>query len=155
MDFLSIWRMFWGELNTPDSFYDKPYEGGMNQAIHILIGIALVCIICLGYALLTGEMPYKSLTWLTVTAGYAVLIESWRQKWMGEDSLVDTAFVSLGAIIPLVSLSEVSFQPNIKLVPNEIEGLVSICVAIVALAIYVYPRAKRKWEASRDKTNLS
>lgn len=155
MEFISVWRMFWGDLNTSDSFYDKPYEGGMNQAVHILIGIALVCIVCLGYALLMSEMPYKTLTWLTITGGYAVVIEGWRQGWMEEDSLVDTAFVGLGAAIPLVALSEVSFRPHIKLVPNETEGMISICIAIITLAIYVYPRAKRKWEASHDKTDLS
>lgn len=145
MDYLSIWRMFWGDLNTPDSFHDDPYQAGLNQLGHIALGAAAVCAACLLYALLMDEMPHKALTWLLVTGGYALIIECLRQGWAGADSVVDSVFFGMGAAIPLISLSEVAIRPHIKLVPNEIEGLVSIGAAVVALAVYVYPRARRKW----------
>ena len=145
MDFFAVWRMFWGDLNTPDSFHDRPYEGGMNQAVHVIMGAATVVVICLVWAIAYGEMPYKIPTWCVVTGGYAMIIEWFKQGWKGADSILDTYFWGLGAALPLVSLSEVAFRPEIKLVPNAVEGLIGIGVTVLSLAVYVYPRARRKW----------
>ncbi len=142
---IEVWRAFWGELNTPDDFHDKPYEGGMNQAVHWIMGGIAVITICLVWAITYGEMPYKIPTWCAVTGGYALIIEYWRQGWNGADSVRDTYFFGLGAALPLVSLSEVAFRPEIKLVPNAVEGLIGIGVTVLSLAVYVYPRARRKW----------
>ena len=144
---IEVWRSFWGELNTPESFHDKPYEGGMNQAVHWLMGGVAVVVICLAWAVAYGEMPYKIPTWVCVTGGYAILIEWLRQGWKRVDSLIDTYFLGLGAALPLVTVSEAAFRPEIKLVPNPVEGLIGIGAAVLSLAVYVYPRAKRKWQA--------
>jgi hypothetical protein len=145
MEFFAVWRMFWGDLNTPDSFHDRPYEAGLNQIGHIALGAIAVCVACLAWSMFYAEMPYKAAVWLAVTGGYAVIIEAWRQGWAGADSVVDSAFFGMGAAIPLVALSEAAIRPEIKLVANEVEGLAAIATAFVALAVYVYPRARRKW----------
>ena len=143
---IDVWRSFWGELNTPDDFHDKPYEGGMNQAVHWIMGAASIVVICLLWAILYGEMPYKIPTWCVVTGTYALAVERLRQGWKGADSIVDTYFFGLGSALPLLALTEVSFRPKINLEPNPIEGLTGLGVTVVSLALYVYPRAKRKWK---------
>lgn len=142
MGFFAVWRMFWGDLNTPDSFPDDPYQAGLNQAGHVLVGAILAVVTCLGWYLVAGEMPYKWAVWLTLVGGYLTLIECWRQGWAGADSIVDTAFVGMGVSLPLVTLSETQSG---ALQVHAVEGLVSIGAAVVALAVYVYPRARRKW----------
>jgi hypothetical protein len=142
---LDVWRAFWGELNTPDNFKDRPYEAGLNQLGHIALGAVAVCVACLAWSMVVGEMPYKALAWLLVLGLYVVVIEWWRQDWQGADSVVDSAFFGIGAAIPLVALSETAIHPEVRLGVNAVEGLVSICAAGVSLAVYVYPRARRKW----------
>lgn len=137
-----VWRSFWGELNTPDSFHDQPYEGALNQAGHIMIGAAASVVFCLLWQMACGEMPYRWAVGIGLSLAYLLLIECWRQGWQGADSIVDAAFVALGVSLPLVSLREV--RPG-ALEPKAFEGIVGLVCAVAALALYVYPRARRKW----------
>lgn len=139
---LEIWKSFWGELNTPDSFSDQPYEGALNQAGHIMIGATAAVILCLLWQMAFGEMPYRWAVGLGLSIGYLLLIECLRQGWQGADSVVDAAFVSLGVALPLISLREV--RPG-ALEPQAIPGIVGLLCAAAALGLYVYPRARRKW----------
>lgn len=141
----SVWKAFWGDLNTPSSFPDDPEGGLKNQASHILIGFYFAACLCIAHALIAGEMPHREGVWLAVTVSYFWLIEIRRQQWQGADTLIDTAFVGLGAAVPLVSLKEVAFQPDIDL-RLQLPGAVVIFVAIpVALATYAIPRIFRKY----------
>lgn len=141
----SLWLAFWGDLNTPSSFPADPEGGLKNQGWHILIGFYLSACLCIVWALIAGEMPHRAGVWLTVTAGYFWVIELRRQQWQGADTLIDTAFVGLGAALPLVSLKEVALRPEIDL-RLQMAGAVLVFVAIpVALAAYGLPRLYRKY----------
>lgn len=141
----SVWRAFWGELNTPSSFPADPEGGGKNQAAHILIGFYLASVVCILWALAIGEMPHRLAVWPAVTLTYFWLIELRRQQWQGADTLIDTAFVGLGAAVPLVSLKEIAFDPAIDL-RLQMPGAVVVFLAIpVMLLAYVAPRIFRKY----------
>lgn len=144
----SVWRAFWGDLNTPSSFPDDPEGGLKNQASHILIGFYLSACLCVIWALIAGEMPHRAAVWPAVTGTYFWFIEWRRQQWQGADTLIDTFFVGLGAAVPLVTLKEVAFRPDIDL-RLQMAGAVVIFVAIpVALAAYAIPRVFRKYRRS-------
>lgn len=143
----AVWLSFWGDLNTPSSFPDDP-EGGMkNQASHVLIGLILSAWVCVGWALVAGEMPYRLGVWCAVVSTY-FWFEMKRQEWQGADTLIDTGFVGLGAAVPLVSLKEVAFQPEIDL-RLQLAGAILILIAIpVAVLAYGAPRMVRKYRAT-------
>lgn len=143
--FWAVWKAFWGDLNTPSSFPDDPYGGLVNQAAHILFGLWVASALCIVVALLTGEMPYRLAVWPAVVLPYFFVVELGRQQWQGADTLIDTGFVGLGAAVPLLSLKEVAFHPEIDL-RLQMPGAVVVFVAIpVALAAYGLPRLFRKY----------
>lgn len=141
----ALWLAFWGDLNTPSSFADDPEGGGKNQATHILIGFYLAAVVCIAWALAIGELPHRMAIWPAVTLTYFCVIELRRQQWQGADTLIDTGFVGLGAAVPLVSLKEIAFQPEIDM-RLQLPGAVVVFVAIpLALLAYVAPRIFRKY----------
>lgn len=142
----TILRAFWGDLNTPSSFPNDPQGALTNQIGHLALGAFLAAFISLIYCAMAGEMPFRWAVWAGVSAAYLVMIEWLKQDWQKADSLIDGAFVSLGAAAPLAALKEVSFQPKVALEPQPEQGLAVLAVCLVALAAYVYPRAVRKWK---------
>jgi hypothetical protein len=130
-------RAFWGDLNDPSTYAADPYGAAVNQLGHIALGSAAVVAICAAWALIYGEMPYRWGTGIAVVVLYAFVVEFWIQKWFGSDSTVDTAFVAMGAAAPLVSLHEASFRP--------VNTLVWLACAVLALAVYIWPRAMRAY----------
>jgi hypothetical protein len=144
-----VWQSFWGELNTPNAFRADPYGALTNASGHVLLGLAASSFISLAYCALVGEMPVRGWVWLVVTFGYLWLIERVVQSWSGPDSIRDGAFVSLGSAVPLVALKEVSIQPIVVLEPQPLQGLVALAAVVVALAAYVFPRARRKWRETQ------
>ena len=138
-----MWRAFWGDLNQPATFARDPYGALTNQAGHVLLGGLVVCWLCALWAIAFGEMPYRWPTGLIVVALYAVVIEWWRQGWKPGDSILDAAFVALGAAGPLVSLREARFRPAIELEFYEWNFVLWLGGTVTALAIYVAPRIKR------------
>lgn len=144
----AVWQSFWGDLNTPSAFRDDPAGAAANQAGHLAIGAFAAAFLSLAYCAIYGEMPFRIAVWLGVTWGYLVAVEWLTQGWKGGDSIIDGAFVSLGAAVPLASLKEVSFQPRVVLEPRPEQGLLILATIAVALAVYVYPRAVRKWRGS-------
>lgn len=145
----AVWLAFWGELNTPSSYRADPYGALTNAASHILLGMFFVVLISLLYCLAAGEMPVRFYVWAVVTLGYLFVVERLLQEWNGPDSIVDAGFVGLGAAAPLVALKEVSFQPMVALEPKPLQGLVALAAIVVALAVYVLPRAVRKWRENQ------
>lgn len=138
-----IWAVFWGDVNTPSNFANDWYGGVTNQIGHVMLGLFAVCAICVAYAVAFGEMPWRGPVGMGIIAVYFFGIELWRQKWQGADTIVDTCFVALGVIAPLVSLHEVAFSPAIKL-QLDIYGLaISMTAIVIGLAGYAYPRIDR------------
>lgn len=144
----AVWQSFWGELSAPSSFPADPYGALTNQAGHLALGFflssAAALIASTTACAFAGEMPFRLTIWAAVTVGYLVLVEWLQGGWSGADSVIDTAFVSLGAAFPLAALKEVSFQPRVILEARPMEGLSLMAVIVAALAAYVYPRAVRK-----------
>ena len=141
---LNIWRAFWGELNTPFDFSDQPYYGALNQIGHIAIGREAVTLICAGLAFVGWPVN----AWLVaafVVVFYAVVIELWRQKWMGADTVVDTAFLSLGATYAPLALQLTPSGRWIRTQEATTAIAAWVAVVLIALSVYVYPRARRKW----------
>ena len=148
MSFWAVWASFWGELNTPDCYHDDPYGGGLNQLGHVALGSTAAVMACLIWAGIFDEMPYRRPLGMAVAGGYTVVIEWWRQGWQGADSIVDSAFFSMGVSLPLVSLHEVAFLPRIILEPQIGAGLSAIGATATALLVYVWPRAVRKYRGA-------
>ncbi len=102
---MSVWSAFWRELMTPDRFEGRPYEAFMNQVGHVAAGVVLaMAALALGDQVL-GKAPNPWLVWPVVALGYAILIELSRQKWFGADTVLDSAFVSLGAVLIPASMT--------------------------------------------------
>jgi hypothetical protein len=143
--FGSALRSFWGDLNTPGTYYADPVGGAGNQGTHVLMAGCVTVAVCVFWAVFYGEMPYRWPLWLAVVFGYAVGVEWLSQGWSGKDSSADTYFVGLGAAGPLVSLYEVTYRPEIKLGFNEFECGVWLVVLVVSMAAYIWPRAMRAY----------
>lgn len=143
----AVWLAFWGEINTPSAFRADPYGALTNQLGHVALGAFLASALSLIYCAAFGEMPFRWPVWAAVTMAYLVAVEWLQQGWSGPDSIIDGAFVSLGAAAPLAALKEVAFFPRVILEPQPKEGLTALACIVAALAVYVYPRAVRKWRA--------
>lgn len=143
----AVWLAFWGELNTPSAYQDDPYGALANQSGHLALGAFLAAALSLAYCGIFGEMPFRWPVWASVVTTYLVAVEWLKQGWSGADSVIDSAFVALGAAAPLVSLKEVAFIPRVVLEPQPREGLTLLAVIVVALAAHVYPRAVRRLRA--------
>lgn len=141
--FWTVWLAFWGELNTPSSYHAEPYYAGANQSGHILIGAALSATACLVHFVFFGEMPYKWVVGVSIVGGYLLFIEYMKQGWGHSDSIVDGAFLGIGVCAPLVALTE---DPRtLQLEPNPVAFFWWLFCAVGSLAIYVFPRAARKY----------
>jgi hypothetical protein len=141
----AIMRAFWGDFNDPTTYAADPYGAVVNQLGHIALGCAAVVAICAFWALVYGEMPYRWAVGFVVVFLYAVIVEFWWQRWFGADSTIDTAFVAMGASAPLVSLHEVTYRPEIRLEHYPVNMLVWLACTALALALYVWPRARRAY----------
>lgn len=135
---------FWGELNTPSAYRADPYGALKNQVGHVAFGAFLASALSLGYCAWFGEMPFRWPIWAAITLGYLLTVEWFVQRWSGPDSLIDGGFVSLGAAAPLAALKEVALYPSVTLEPQPVQGLVVLGVIVLALAVYVIPRALQK-----------
>ena len=137
---------FWDELNTPTKYQDDPYGAAVNQLGHVALGAFAVSAVCVAWQLAFGEMPYRVSTWLILTTGYALLVEWVVQGWSRADSMIDTAFVALGFLIPLASFKEVGrYRDGVTLYLDAPTSAMCLVTLLIMLAIYVTPRAIRKY----------
>lgn len=142
-------RQFWAELNTPDDFSDKPYEGLINQLGHACLGAIAASYICVTWGSVFLTMPYKWAVFLGILAFYGGVIEWWYQRSSAKDGLTDTFFVGLGASVPLVSFTEVATHNDETWLRLENgAAIASLMVLKVCLAAYIAPRAWRKYRSS-------
>lgn len=91
-------RTFLGSLAEPSGFNDDPYGWATNQISHAMfIGFGAATF----FAFLTfkagGEWLDQRITFAVVVGVYAVIWEAAIQGWRKLDSIMDTAFVALGA----------------------------------------------------------
>jgi hypothetical protein len=146
-----IWRMFWGELNAPESYPLDWYRALTNQVSHKAVAAIVSAAVCVIYALYWKEMPYRVPVWFALVISYAFWVEYLRQGWRRHDSFNDTYFVGLGLAAPLVSLHEVAYEPEIRLelVGDGMGFIAWLAVASVSLAAHVIPRLVRKWRSEQ------
>lgn len=143
-------RDFWRELNTPDNYHADPYGGGLNQVGHIAIGAFFAGLICVIYGVIFNEMPYKTAVLGVMAVFYGFGIEVRVQKSSLSDGLADTAFFLLGACAILFSFSEAAVSgDDILLRLERAEALTSFGCIILALVIYMLPRAVRKYRHNK------
>ncbi len=148
--FRAVWLSFWGDLNTPESYYDEPGKAAANQGAHWALGLALASLVCLIYFRLFGEMPHREAVWAAVVTGY-LFLELRRQEWQGADTINDTMFVGLGAAFALVSLKEIWVGGQRCLDPRADEGLLLMAATLVIFAAHLTPRAWRQWRGARQQ----
>lgn len=147
---IEIWRAFWKELNTPDDYHADPYGGGKNQVSHVAIGAFLAGMICVIYGVIFNEMPYKTAVLGVMAVFYGFGIEVRVQESSLSDGLADTAFLLLGACAILFSFTEVAVSNSeILLKLNRAEAALSLVCIVLALVLYILPRAVRKYRGGR------
>lgn len=142
----AVWLAFWGDLNTPESYPDRPDLAAANQGAHWGIGVALSAIVCLAWFAIFGEMPYREAVWVSVVTTYLVAVEWLRQGWRGVDSVTDGMFLGLGAALPLVALKERMTAAGPTLDPRPEWGLPLIAATVVIYAAHIIPRAVRRYQ---------
>jgi hypothetical protein len=117
---VAVWRVFWGDLNEPDSFPAQPYVAGANQVSHIAMAAAASAAVVRRLGRVAwARCPSDGMSVIGLTLAYLLVIEIGRQGWRRGDTPVDTAFFALGAGWPLVSLYEIRFDPRIELGVNK------------------------------------
>lgn len=139
-------KHFWRELNTPDNYHADPYGGGLNQVGHIAVGAFFAGLICVIYGAIFGEMPYKAAVFVMMLLFYGLGVEMRVQQSSLADGLADTSFFMLGACAILFSFSEAAVNgDSILLRLERAEALTSFGCIVLALVIYILPRAVRKY----------
>jgi hypothetical protein len=142
---MMIWRAFWEDLNTPEDFVAEPVKGATNQVGHIALAAACSAGIASVWTQVFGWVPSLWVTAGIVIAAYLIVIELVTQEWHGRDTISDTSFVSFGAVLPPVIISLTPSGRWIRVEEWSSGFLIWLACATVALALYVWPRAKRAY----------
>ena len=140
-----IWRAFWEDLNTPEDFVAEPVKGATNQVGHMAIADAINTGIASAWTQVFGWVPSLWVTAGIVIAFYLIVIELVGQKWRGRDTISDTAFISMGAVHSAVTISLTPSGRWMRVEEWSSGFLIWLACATVALALYVWPRAKRAY----------
>lgn len=95
-------------LFDSDAFENDWYGWVTNQGSHIGLGVLLTFVLCAGFFLFFGEMPFKLAVLAVIATGY-LAFEVGVQGWRGIDTIEDTVFVvGYGASGALVGFSEIA-----------------------------------------------
>ena len=94
--------------SEPSAFDGDPYGGFLNQWGHFTGGVAAFLLACAAFFVFDGEMPPRYIAAVFVIGAYVWIIEIRVQGWRGKDSLEDTLFFSMGAMLLPGSLREVA-----------------------------------------------
>lgn len=148
--FRAAWQSFWGDLDTPSSYPDRPDLAAANQAGHWSVGVGLAGFACLMWFAILGEMPHREAVWAAVVCLYLTW-EIRRQGWEGVDTITDTIFVALGAAFPLFSLKERMTPEGPTLDPRPDLGLPLMAATLVILAAHLIPRARRRLKRAQAR----
>lgn len=142
---MGIWAAFWRELNTPDRFAAQPYYGLINQIGHITLGGWLTNGVCALWVQIIGLAPPVWTIGLAVVATYVIVIELIVQRWVKTDTVQDSAFFALGAAEVALTMNLTPSGRWIRVEDFSANFLIWLACASVALAVYVWPRAKRAY----------
>ena len=138
-----VWGALWAELMTPDKFAGQPYYALMNAVGHIALGKVVADAVVAASVQTLGVLPNLWAVWAGVTVGYALGIELWRQKWVGTDTVEDSSFVSLGAVLNAATLSVTPSGRWFRVDEWSAGYLFWLACTALALAVYVYPRLRQ------------
>jgi hypothetical protein len=136
----ALWAKFWAEIRRGESYDNDPYRAALNQFGHFGVGAYATISFCVTYAALFGEMPYKREVLVLFVLIYFFVIELAAQGWKGRDTLIDTAFSTIGVLLPLVSLTELSAGQKITLELHPISSLIGLYMLPVLLLLHVWRR---------------
>ena len=140
-----VWGAFWAELMTPDKFAGQPYYALMNAVGHVAFGkVVADAVVAVSVQTPVG-MPNLWAVWAGITVGYALGIELWRQKWFGTDTIEDSSFVSLGAVLNAATLSVTPSGRWFRVDEWSAGYLFWLACTALALLAYVWPRARRAY----------
>ena len=148
--FWRVWSAFWRELNTPDAFTNQPYLGFINQVGHLALANNLAKAFTALWYDINGTLPDLWAVAVLVTLLYSGGIELFRQKWRGADTVLDSTFVALGASLVPVSMIPTPSGRWFRTEDWSSGFLFWLACAVLALALYVYPRAKRAYGGTND-----
>ena len=158
--FWSLVRAVWRELNTPEDYAAEPVRGLTNQFGHLALAFVLTVSIASAWVQMSEVLPsvlaaaaavigaYVPPLWAAavfVIAVYAIGIELIRQKWQGRDTISDTSFWSMGAVAAPIIISLTPSGRWIRVEEASSGFLIWLACAALALALYVWPRARRAY----------
>ncbi len=144
-----VWRAFWSELNTPDRFRGAPYIALINQVGHISLGRYAAETVGSIWHQTAGTLPNLWAVAVALTGLYAVLIELVKQKWAGVDTVNDSGFFALGAFYLPLAMSLTPSGRWFRVGDWSFGNLVWLSCVALALALYVWPRARRAFGAKQ------
>lgn len=133
----TVIREIWAEAMRPEDFAGRPYHAFWHQGLKVAVGAFCVCLFCVGWGAIFGEMPYRALVWGWMVGFYFGVIEVAGQGWRGRDTLWDTCFFAYGAAGPLVSLHEVAINP-ITLTLYEWSSFAWLIGLVVSLTVHAW-----------------
>jgi hypothetical protein len=142
----NVWKSFWVDLNTPESYPDDPYKAFINQVFGHALGVGGLgsILICVIYEHTYGEFPYRIAVWFGLVSFYFFIVEGHLQKWR-KDFKVDTLFVALGAAIPMTALYEVQIEPTVRLEYTKEWFYITTAILFIVGLLHIYPRAVKKY----------
>jgi hypothetical protein len=140
-----VWAAFWTELMTPETFAGQPYYALMNAVGHMALGKVVADAVFAASVQTLGIVPNLWAVWAGVTICYAVGIELWRQKWFGTDTVQDSSFVSLGAVLTPATLSVTPSGQWFRVDAWSGGYLFWLVCTGFALTAYVYPRMRQAY----------
>jgi hypothetical protein len=94
---------------------------------------------------LVGLAPPVWTIGLAVVATYVIVIELIVQRWVKTDTVQDSAFFALGAAEVALTMNLTPSGRWIRVEEFSANFLIWLACASVALAVYVWPRAKRAY----------
>jgi hypothetical protein len=141
----ALWAKFWAEIRRGESYDSDPYKAALNQFAHYMLGAYAAMAFCILYCIAFGEMPYKTEVLALFALSYLGAIELALQGWRGRDTLIDTAFFTLGVASPLVSVSELSIGPPVTLELHAVNAFVCMYMLPVLLLLHVWRREPGAW----------
>ena len=147
---MSVWSALWRDLNTPDRFAAQPYLGLINQVGHLSVGRYAAETVGSIWHQTAESVPNLWAVAVALTGLYVVLIELVKQKWSGVDTVNDSGFFALGAFYLPLAMSLTPSGRWFRVGDWSFGNLVWLACVVLALALYVYPRARRAYGGTND-----
>lgn len=128
-------------LIKPSRFDGDPYGGLLNQWGNYSAAAGLFLMLCGGFFMAFGEMPFRLHIALAVVVAYILVVEWVLQGWQGWDTVEDSTFVALGVSTVALSVREHGVSGNVAFVAVDVPILMLHLVgAVAAVLAYAYRR---------------